>query len=75
MLQRPPRPDRTAASARQARYRRRQREGTMPVTIEVNAAILDLLIETEWLAEPDVADRRKIANAIERMLADPRNQK
>ena len=59
---------RRAASARQARYRRRLRDGLMPVTIEIDTAIINLLIETKWLAEPDVADRHRIEAAIEGLL-------
>jgi hypothetical protein len=86
MLQRPPKPkersdqdatsgilkkaERAAANARQARWRRRARNGTMPVTVEVDARIIGLLVETKWMSEQEAADRQKIAAAIERMLAD-----
>jgi hypothetical protein len=70
MLVRAPDRRRRAASARQRRYRRRQREGSWPVTIEINAAIVNLLIAAKWLGEPDAADRPKITAAIEAMLAE-----
>jgi hypothetical protein len=74
MLHRP-RPNRRStatarATARQRRFRRRQRDGTMPIQIEIDAAIVTMLLETRWLAQSDSADRAKIAAAIMRMLAD-----
>jgi hypothetical protein len=72
MLHRPTRADRRrpAATRRQQRYRRRLRDGVMPITVEVDAAIVDLLVETRWLGERDCGDRAKIAAALNEMLVD-----
>jgi hypothetical protein len=79
MLERPARADRRqgsghcpdpSATARQRRFRRRQRHGLMPVTIEVDSAIVAMLVETRWLAERDAGDKAAIGHAIERLLAD-----
>jgi hypothetical protein len=67
MLERPDR--RRAASARQRRYRRRACAGRIMVKIEVNAAVVELLIKTQWLTESDADDRAAIGSALERMLA------
>jgi hypothetical protein len=72
MLHRPPfatlRGKRPAT--RKARYRQRQRDGRMMVTIEIDAALVDLLCRTGWLSNCTVAERGDIARAIERLLAD-----
>jgi hypothetical protein len=67
-----PRPaaERRAATARQRRYRARLKSGTMPITIEIDAAIVTMLVESNWLAERDAGDRLKIAAALTAMIAD-----
>lgn len=58
-----------AARDRQRRFRARQRSGVMPIVVEIDAAIINLLIMAEWLAEADAGDKAAIARALERMLA------
>jgi hypothetical protein len=81
MLERPPRAgttartfignsDKVTATARQRRFRRRLRLGLTPVTVEVAAETIAMLIETRWLREADASDKAAIGRAIERMLAD-----
>jgi hypothetical protein len=36
----------------------------MVTTVEVNGAVLDLLIDARWLAEADAASSEKIGRAI-----------
>jgi hypothetical protein len=53
------------------RYRAREREGKIVVPIEVDAAIIDLLvIKTEWLRDRDAADRAAIQRALQLMIDD-----
>jgi hypothetical protein len=59
---------RHTASARQRRYRRRLRDGAVPVMVDVSAAILTMLVATGWLAEADSGDRWKIGEALSAML-------
>jgi hypothetical protein len=61
---------RAAATARQRRYRARQKAGNMPTTIEVDAPIVAMLVETDWLREGDAGDRAKIGAALTAMLRD-----
>jgi hypothetical protein len=58
------------ATARQRTYRRRQRDGVTPVTIECDSSIVSMMVAIGWLAEADSGDKAAIARAIERMLAD-----
>jgi hypothetical protein len=55
---------------RQAAYRRRQRAGKILVGVEVDAAVVDMLVAMHWLREGDAGDRSKIGAAISHMLAD-----
>jgi hypothetical protein len=73
MLHRPPSAAAARARerrARQARYRARLRNGRMAVPVEVDAAILDLLVRTRWLDPASVDDRRAIGRALAAMVAD-----
>jgi hypothetical protein len=70
MLDRPTRDRRQAATRRQRRYRRRQRDGSMPITIDVDGPIVAMLVATGWLREADAGDRAKIAAAVTAMLKD-----
>jgi hypothetical protein len=58
------------ATVRQRTYRRRQRLGVMPITVEADAAIVDLLIRTGWLSECDSADKAAIGRSVELLLKD-----
>ncbi len=78
VLQRQPRPasrrerrrrDGTRAE-RDRRYRRRLARGVMTVMIEIDAAIIDRLVQWHWLEPRDVHERDEIARAIAAMLAD-----
>jgi hypothetical protein len=72
MLQRPPKADRrrSAASARQARYRARSRNGRVVVSVEVDERLLDLLVRLRWLREAAAGDRAAIGRALQAMLRD-----
>jgi hypothetical protein len=45
----------------------------MPVTIEVTASVVDLLVANGWLIEAESGDAHQVAKAIEQMLADAAN--
>jgi hypothetical protein len=51
-------------------YRRRIKAGLMLVGVEVDAAILDLLCRTGWLAESGAADKGAIGLAISEILRE-----
>jgi hypothetical protein len=78
MLQRPP--SRPAARARRRqdgqraerdrRYRRRQRDGVMTVTVEVDGEIINLLVRLHWLVEAETGDRSKIGAALAAMARE-----
>jgi hypothetical protein len=63
-------PQTSAATQRQRRYRRRLRDGTMPVTVDIDASVVSMLVETGWLGESDSGERTKIAEALSAMLLD-----
>jgi hypothetical protein len=55
--------------ARDARYRRRLREGKIVVSIEVDGSVIDLLVRIHQLLERDSTNAKEIASAIKRTLA------
>jgi hypothetical protein len=55
-------------NARQAAYRRRQREGKFLCKVPVDAGILTFLTRSRWLDERDVNDAQKVASAIVDLL-------
>jgi hypothetical protein len=59
---------RLARAQRKARYRQRQRDGRMTVTVEIGSEVVDLLVRTGWLPQREVHDRREIAEAVTRLL-------
>jgi hypothetical protein len=61
--------DRTRDRARWRRYRARREAGLAIAPVIYDAAVLQLLIETCWLAEDDAGDRGKVGIAIGRLLA------
>lgn len=65
-----PRADRRRATDRQRRYRRRLRDGIMPVTVDVDASIVSMTVATLWLAEGDSTNRTKIGEALSAMLLE-----
>ena len=73
MLDRPTTPARgkrkDAARIRYARYRMRRDRGEAVAMVSYGAAEIDFLIATRWLRECDAGDRRKVGDAIGRMLA------
>jgi len=77
-LQRPPparqprlKSEPCSARARwQRAWRRRRAAGVMVVPVEIDAAVLDLLITTGWLAELEAGDKAAIGRAIAAMLKD-----
>jgi hypothetical protein len=59
-----------AASARTARWRGRAKAGKIVVAIEVDAAVVDMLVRMQWLAAADAENRSAVGDAIARMLRD-----
>jgi hypothetical protein len=66
MLQRPP----SAHAARQRRYRRRQRNGEIMVTIGLSPAEVDTLHRLRCLDLDKLEDRAAIADAVHLLLAN-----
>jgi hypothetical protein len=66
MLERSPRLER--GRLRNRRYRARLKSGVMPVTVDIDALIIAMLVETRWLAECDATDRTKIGTALTAMF-------
>jgi hypothetical protein len=65
---------RTDTTRRRDRERQRRRYARLKacrgsVTVEYNAALIDLLVRTEWLSEARSHDRDAIREAIEGLLA------
>jgi hypothetical protein len=61
--------DRTGAW-RQARWRERQRAGTMVLRLRANRSRVAWLVEHEWLRQEDIDNPALVADAIDRMLTD-----
>lgn len=55
--------------ARQAAYRRRRATGVVIVAVPVDAALVELLVKTGWLAPGEFHSRAALADAIARMHA------
>jgi hypothetical protein len=53
-----------ALARAKARYRERQRLGVVVAHVPYNAPVLELLIQTRWLAERDAGDRLAVGLAI-----------
>jgi hypothetical protein len=74
MLERPRSSSNTARQKRQrertCRYRRRLRLGQGIAPVVYDAAIIGLLLDLHWLAEPESEDRQRIGEAITRLLKD-----
>ena len=62
-------PDRTAAR-RQARYRRRQRFGLIPLVVEVDEHALPARLIAAGLIQPDDCAPASLARAAEKIIAD-----
>ena len=65
--------DRSPPSPRarwQRTWRRRVKAGLIVVPVEVDSAILDLLIRTGWLGESGASDKAAIGRAIGEILRD-----
>jgi hypothetical protein len=60
--------DRLRKNARQRAYRSRQRRGEFCASVRIDAAILNFLTRSRWLAETDVRKRKKIGEAIRDLL-------
>jgi hypothetical protein len=71
------RPWRTAKAAalRQKRHRRLVRDGLAVAPVCYSADVVEMLVRLHWLREADAGDRRKIGDAITRMLADTAKRK
>jgi hypothetical protein len=61
---------RRPASERQARWRARVRAREAIYPVRVNGRIIDALTRLQWLAEGDVHEREKVADAITRLMDD-----
>lgn len=57
-------------AARMRRYRHRQRDGRMVLTIEIGVELVDLMVRTGWLEPRDCHERDEIARALTAMVAD-----
>ena len=59
-------------ASRQSQYRRRMRRGIVMVQVEIDAVVLNFLVETRWLSAADADDvkrcRKAAGNAISAML-------
>lgn len=59
-----------SAARRQRAWRARQRVGRCKLVVEVDeVALAASLTEAGWLEERDADDRRKLAEAVERLVA------
>jgi hypothetical protein len=70
MLERSPKS--TKAEQRRARDRRlraRRKAGRACYLVEIDGAILDLLLRTGWASEAELSDARAVGTAITRLLA------
>jgi hypothetical protein len=59
---------RTLARAR--RHRARRKAGRATYQVEVDAAVLDLLVRLHWIEDRDVTDAAAVSRAIAALLAD-----
>ena len=66
MLERSPKSK--PAAERQRAYRKRVKASCVVVPVEVDAAIVDLLVRLRWLREREAGDRGKIGQAISALL-------
>ena len=66
MLERPP----SYAAARQRRYRRRQRDGEVMVTVSLSRAEVDKLHRLRCLDLDKLEDRAALADALHLVLAN-----
>jgi hypothetical protein len=57
-----------AKAARNARYYRRKRDGTIVASVEVDGPILNFLEKARWLSARDAHDASKVAAAIKACL-------
>jgi len=55
---------------RNQRYLARLRSGQTVVRVTVDERIIGFLIRSEWLLDREAGDNAKIADAIERLLAE-----
>jgi hypothetical protein len=61
---------RRSHTARQARWRQRQRDGKAVYSVEVGHEVLSLLIEFNWLLDRDAEDRDAVGRALSAFLED-----
>lgn len=54
----------------QQRYRRRFDDGRFTVTVEIDGAVVEMLIASRWLGPGECDDREKIAKALAAMVAE-----
>ncbi len=75
MHARPPAADETKRAKRerrklaQQRYRQRFDAGRFTITVEIDGAVVEMLIASRWL-DAECIDRKKIALALSAMLSD-----
>jgi hypothetical protein len=71
MLQRPPRPDRRARRReQQRRHRQRLARGRRVYPVELDGAILGMLVRLQWLPDAAAGDDREVARAVRALLTD-----
>lgn len=76
MLHRPPSRRRQRNDQRERRrlaqreYRRRLDAGRMSVAVEIDAAVVEMLVTSHWLADSETADRNKIGKALAAMVTE-----
>ena len=51
-----------------ARWRQRQEQGVVRVTVEVGADDIELLVASRWLAAGEAHDRHAVGDAVARLL-------
>ena len=71
----PPRPCPLSAAERARKHRRRERESLLHLGIDVPSTFIELMIDENYLTEPDSADPRAIERALESYLADQVRQR
>jgi hypothetical protein len=54
----------------QREYRRRLDAGRITVAVEIDAAVVEMLVASRWLPDGDSADRKQIGKALSAMVAE-----
>jgi hypothetical protein len=70
MLDRPADARRARRREQQRRHRARQEAGRACYAVELDGAVINMLVRLRWLAGDDATDKCAVGKAIARMLAD-----